>query len=53
MEDLSYLSEAQCLALDKLTTLVGIKQINYCGEAIGKFGVGRFETLCQSKNVAL
>ena len=27
MEDLSYLFEAQCLALDKLTALVGIDQI--------------------------
>ena len=29
MEDLSQLSEAQCLALDKLTALVGIEQINH------------------------
>ena len=29
MEDLSYLSEAQRLALDKLTALVGIDQINH------------------------
>ena len=29
MEDLSYLSEAQRLALDKLTALVGIDHINH------------------------
>ena len=29
MEDRSHLSEVQCLALDKLTALVGIDQINH------------------------
>ena len=29
MEDLSYLSEAQRLALDKLTALIGIEQIDH------------------------
>ena len=29
MEDLSHLSEAQRLALDTLTSLVGIEQINH------------------------